>query len=113
MPVRMLSEVQLARTAATAASAALPPAASTRRPTSAVAGWPAAIPAGTLIASSVGSRARTLLVTAAAYAPPATHGCTSQRRLGEFPANLRQTRPRQCRVDLAERSGAEKSSRIH
>src|SRR6266511_2522067 len=47
MPVSTLSETQQASTAATAASAAEPPAASVRRPTSAVAGWPAAIPAGT------------------------------------------------------------------
>src|SRR5690348_7484021 len=53
MPVSTLSATQQVRTAATAASAAEPPAASTRRPTSAVAGWPAAIPAGTELASFV------------------------------------------------------------
>jgi hypothetical protein len=52
MPVKTLSETQHASTAATAASAAEPPAASTRKPTSAVAGWPAATPAGTRLASS-------------------------------------------------------------
>src|SRR5262245_33727935 len=53
MPVSTLSATQQVRTAATAASAAEPPAASIRRPTSAVAGWPAAIPAGTRVASFV------------------------------------------------------------
>jgi hypothetical protein len=52
MPVRMLSETQAASTAAAAASAAEPPAWRTRRPTSAVAGWPAATPAGTPLTSS-------------------------------------------------------------
>src|SRR2546430_5911504 len=47
MPVRMLSATHEAGVAATAASAADPPAASTPRPTSVVAGWPAATPAGT------------------------------------------------------------------
>src|SRR5437016_4207110 len=41
MPASRLSETQPASTAATAASAAEPPASRTRRPTSAVAGWPA------------------------------------------------------------------------
>src|SRR6185436_456699 len=47
MPVRMLSATQHASMADTAASAAEPPAASVRRPTSAVAGCPAATPAVT------------------------------------------------------------------
>src|SRR5690349_17656514 len=51
MPVSTLSDTQHASTAATAASAAEPPAARMRRPTSAVAGCPAAIPAGTRITS--------------------------------------------------------------
>src|SRR5215212_1109684 len=41
----MLSDTQLPRTAATAASAADPPAASMSRPNAAVAGCPAAMPA--------------------------------------------------------------------
>src|SRR5437867_3121800 len=41
-PVRVLSETQETRAAATAASTALPPSRSTRAPASAVSGWPAA-----------------------------------------------------------------------
>src|SRR5687767_3219214 len=45
----MLSATQAPNVAATAASAAVPPRSSVRRPISTVAGWPAATPGGTTI----------------------------------------------------------------
>src|SRR3954469_17685357 len=103
----MVSATQQVSTAATAASAAVPPARSTSRPTSAVAGWLAATPPVMVsIGRSVGVVSNRWLTAASTTVPGpsddvrtvlagATEGTGRLRPLEPLPA----TRPLSDRLD--------------